>query len=90
MKNRLTVLFGEVADRERRHLSERVSGHLGDSGNEASGISGARVLGRKFSLGFHGPTDFRVWLSRNCTRAKVLSGVLGPADFRARSRRSRT
>ena len=53
MKIRLAVSFGEVADQERRHLSEGVSGNLGASGNEASGV-GARVLERKFSRAFMG------------------------------------
>ena len=53
MKSQLAILFGEVADRERKHPSEEASGHLGSSGKEASGIRGAReflglltVLGR--------------------------------------------
>ena len=54
MKSWLAVLFGEVADRERRHPSEGVSGHLGASGKEASGIRGARVLGRKVARAFLG------------------------------------
>ena len=54
MKSRLAVLFGEVVDRERRHLSEVVSGHLVASGKEISGVRGARVLERKFSLAFLG------------------------------------
>ena len=54
MKSQLAISFGEVADRERRHPSEGVSGHLGASGNEASGVRGAWVLGRKFSLAFLG------------------------------------
>ena len=54
MKSRLAVSFGEVADRKRRHLSEGVSGHLVASGKEASGVRGARVLGRKFSRAFLG------------------------------------
>ena len=54
MKSRLAVLFGEVVDRERRHLSEVVSGHLVASGKEISGVRGARVLERKFSRAFLG------------------------------------
>ena len=54
MKIRLAVSFGEVADRERRHPSEGVSRHLVASRNEASGVRGARVLGRKFSRAFLG------------------------------------
>ena len=54
MKSRLAVSFGEVVDRERRHPSEGVSGHLGASGKEASGIRGARVPGRKVSQAFLG------------------------------------
>ena len=45
MKSWLAISFGEVADRERRHSSEGVFGHLVASGKEASGIRGARVLG---------------------------------------------
>ena len=45
MKSRLAVSFGEVPDREMRHSSEGVSGHLGASGKEASGIRGAWVPG---------------------------------------------
>ena len=41
MKSRLVVSFGEVADRERKHSSEEVSGHLGASGKEAFGIRGS-------------------------------------------------
>ena len=37
MKSRLAVSFGEVADRERRHPSEGVLGHLGASGKEHPG-----------------------------------------------------
>ena len=45
MKSRLAISFGEVVDQERRHLSEGVSGLLGASGKEASGIRGAWVPG---------------------------------------------
>ena len=53
MKSRLAVSFGEVADREMRHLSEGVSENLGASRKKASGVS-APVLGRKFSRAFLG------------------------------------
>ena len=52
MKIRLTVSFGEVVDQERKHPGEGAFGHLGASGNEASGIRGARVLGRKVARAF--------------------------------------
>ena len=58
MKNRLTVSFGEAADRERRNSSEGVSGHLVESGKEASRVRGARVLGRRFSRAFLGRLSF--------------------------------
>ena len=87
MKSRLAVLFGEVADRERRHPSEGVFGHLGASGKEAFGIRGARAKG---CPGVPGPADFRAWSCRSRTRAKVLPSVPGPTDFRAWSRRSCT
>ena len=54
MKSRLEVSFGEVTDRERRHPSEGVSGHLGASGKKASGIRGARVPVRKVARAFLG------------------------------------
>ena len=54
MKSQLAVSFGEVSDRERRHPSEGVSGHLGSSGKEVAEVRGARVLGRKFSRAFLG------------------------------------
>ena len=54
MKSWLTVSFGEVADWERKHPGEGASGHLGASGNEASGIRGARVPGRKVARAFLG------------------------------------
>ena len=54
IKSRLAVLFGEVADRKRKHPSEGVSGHLGASRKEASRIRGARVPGRKVARAFLG------------------------------------
>ena len=44
MKNRLTVSFGEAADRERKHPDK-----------EASGIRGARAPGRRVAWAFVGP-----------------------------------
>ena len=72
MESRLVVSFGAVADRERRHLSEGVSGHLVASGKEASEVRGSRVLGRRFSQAFLGRMSFRPGLD-----------VLGPVEFRA-------
>ena len=54
MKSLLAVSFGEVADRERKHPSEGVSGHLGASGKKASKIRGARVPRRKVTQAFLG------------------------------------
>ena len=71
MKSRLTVSFGAVADRERRHPSEGVSGHLVASGKEASGVRGGRVLGRRFSRAFLGRLSFGPG-----------PGVPGPTEFR--------
>ena len=36
MKSKLEILFGEVADWERKHPGEEAFGHLGVSGKEAS------------------------------------------------------
>ena len=58
MKSQLAVSFGEVADQEMRHPSEGVSRHLVTSGKEASGVRGARVLGRRLSRAFLGRLSF--------------------------------
>ena len=58
MRSRLTVSFGEVANWERRHSSEGVTGHLVASRKEASRVRGARVLGRRFSQAFLGRLSF--------------------------------
>ena len=68
MKSRLAVSFGEVADRERRHLSEGVSGHLGPLGKKASGIRGARVPRRKVA---------RVFLGRLTLGPSLIGAVPG-------------
>ena len=47
MKSRLAVLFGGVADQERKHL-----------GKKASGIRGARAPGRRIDLAFLGRLAF--------------------------------
>ena len=54
MKRQLTISFGEVADRERKHSGEETSGHLGASGKEASEIRGPRTLGRRVARVFLG------------------------------------
>ena len=54
MKSWLAVSFGEVVDRERKHPGERASGNLDASRNEAFGISGAWVPGRKVARAFLG------------------------------------
>ena len=58
MRSWLAILFGEVADWERRHSSEGVTGHLIASGKEASLVRGARVFGRRFSRAFLGQLSF--------------------------------
>ena len=68
MKHRLTISFGEVADREKRHPSEGVSGHLGASGKEASEIRGARVPGRKVA---------RVFMDRLTLGSGPVGAMLG-------------
>ena len=70
MRSLLSVSFGEVADWERRHSSEGVTGHLVALGKEASGVRGAQVLGRRFSWAFLGRLSFGPG-----------PGVLGPAEF---------
>ena len=72
MKSWLAVSFGAITDRERRHPSEEVSGHLVASGKEASEVRGARVLGRRFTREFLGRLSFG-----------PSPGVPGPAEFRA-------
>ena len=52
MKSRLTISFDEVADRERKHLGEEASGHLGASAKEASGIKSARAPERRVARAF--------------------------------------
>ena len=52
MKSRLAISFGEVADRERKHMGEEASGYLGASGKEASEIKGARAPGRRVTRAF--------------------------------------
>ena len=47
MKSQLTVSFGGVADRERKHLGKKVSG-----------IRGARALGRRIVRAFLGRLAF--------------------------------
>ena len=54
MKSRLAISFGEVADREMKHLGEEASKHLGASGKEAFGIRGARAPGRRVALALLG------------------------------------
>ena len=88
MKSRLAVSFGEIADRERRHPSEGVSGHLGASGKEASGIRGARVPGRKVARAFLGrltlgPSPVRAVPGRKFSRAFLGRLTLGPGPVEA-------
>ena len=54
MKSWLEILFGEVADRERKHPGEEASGHLGMSGKKASGIRGAQAPGRRVAQAYLG------------------------------------
>ena len=85
MKSRLAVSFGEIVDRERRHPSEGVSGHLGASGKEAYWVRGARVLGRKFSRAFLcrltlGPGPVGVVPGQKFSRAFLGRLTLGPGS----------
>ena len=52
MKSQLAISFDKVADREMKHLGEKAFGHPGASGNEVSGIRGARTLGRRVAQVF--------------------------------------
>ena len=52
MKSRLPILFGEVADRERKHPGEEAFGHLGALGKEASEIRGAQAPGWRVARAF--------------------------------------
>ena len=54
MESRLTVLFGRVAERERKHPSEEASGHQGTSRKEASWVRGARAPRRRVAWAFLG------------------------------------
>ena len=54
MESRLTVSFGRITDRERKHSGEEAFGHQGASGKEASGVRGARALGRRVARAFLG------------------------------------
>ena len=88
MKSRFVVSFGEVADRERRHPSEGISGHLGALGKEASGIRGARVPRRKVAQVFLGrltlgPSLVGVVPGRKFSRAFLGRLTLGPGPVRA-------
>ena len=83
MKIRLAVSFGEVADRERKHPSEGVSGYLGTSGKEASGIRGARVPRQKVAQAFLGwltlgPGHVGAVPGRKFSRAFLGRLTLGP------------
>ena len=72
MKSQLAVSFGAVVDRERRHPSEGVSGHLVAGGKEASEVRGVRVFGQRLSRAFLGRLSFGPG-----------PGVLGSTEFRA-------
>ena len=77
MKNRLTVLFGEVIDRERKHPSEGVSGHLDASGKKTSGIKGARSPERKVARAFLGWLTLRLGPVRAVPWRKFSRAFLG-------------
>ena len=65
MKSRLTVSFGGVADRERKHLGKKVSG-----------IKGAWAPGRRIDRAFLGQLAFG-----SSTRAEDRLGVPGLAGW---------
>ena len=71
MKSWLAISFGEVADRERKHLGEKASGHQGASGKEASGVRGARAPGWRVARAFL------------CLFTVLTRLVLGPSPIRA-------
>ena len=54
MESRLTVLFGKVVDRERKHPGEEASEHLGASRKEAFEIRGTRAPERRVARAFLG------------------------------------
>ena len=54
MKSQLSISFGEVVDRERKHPGEEEFRHLGTSGKEASGIRGAQAPERRVARAFLG------------------------------------
>ena len=88
MKSRLAVLFDEVVDRERKHPGEGAFGHLGASGKEATGIRGAKVLGRKVARAFLGRLTLGLGpvgavLGRKFSRAFLSRLTLGPGPIRA-------
>ena len=63
MKSRLTISFGEVVNRERKHLGEEASGHLGALRKEASEIRGARAPGWRVTRAFLGLLTVLGWLT---------------------------
>ena len=63
MESQLTILFGKVTNRERRHPGEETSGHLGASGKEASGTRGARAPIRRATREFLGLLTILGWLA---------------------------
>ena len=54
MESRLAILFGKVADRERKNPGEEAYGHLGASRKEAFGIRGTRAPGQRVARAFLG------------------------------------
>ena len=63
MKSRLAILFGEVADGDRKHPGEEVFEHLGAFGKEAFRIIGARAPGRGVARVFLGLLIVLGWLA---------------------------
>ena len=63
MESRLTISFGRVADRERKHPGEEAFRHQGASGKEAFGVRGAQTPGRRVAWAFHGLFTVLGWLA---------------------------
>ena len=79
MESRLSVSYGKVADRERKHSGEEASRNLGALGKEAFGIRGARVPGRRIAR-VPGRRIARVFLGLFIVLGRL---ALGPGPIRA-------
>ena len=67
MKGRLTISFGEVADRERKHPGEEASGHIEKGDVRDKRRPSTRAESRPGIPGptyYPGPVGFRAWSHR--------------------------